>query len=480
MSAARRLPHQLALAAALVLLVPAIALAHLGLKSSTPARGARLSVVPEVVRLSFTEAVQAAVARLRLVGPDGAETPLSPLRHPGDSTSVLIANLPGPLQAGRYVLVWQVIGRDGHPVRGTIAFEILPGAAGLADPAVAALGEPAAAIAPPGQEAAPATHHAAVLEQDGDEFGARSGGYVALRWIQFLALLAVIGALAFRFVVLRILGRSEPDLDLIFDMQQGAAAVGLWSGVALLVTVPARLYVQSLAMHGPGQAFSGEFLLAMLLNTVWGWGWLLQATGAIVAIAGSRLAKREPATGWALAGVGGLALSLAPALSGHAVAAPRLTALAVAADTLHVIGAAGWIGSLLLVVTVGIPAAMRLGDGRRGSAVARLVNAYSPTALVFAGVVTATGLFAAWMHLGFGPALWQSEYGRVLLIKVAILTGVAGTGAYNWRRVRPTLGDDRGAMRIRRSAGTELAVAVLVLLVTAVLVATPPPMSTAP
>lgn len=476
MSTARRLPHQLALAAGLVLLVPAIALAHLGLKSSTPARGAQLSVVPEIVRLTFTEAVQANVARLRLVGPDGVETPLSPLRHPGDSASVLITELPGPLQAGRYELAWQVIGRDGHPVRGTIAFEILAGAAGLSNPGAPALGEPAASVAAPGEAAAPAAHHAAVPQPPGDDFGAGSTGYVVLRWLQFVALLAVIGALAFRFVVLRILGRSEPDLDLVFDMQQGAGVVGFWSAVALLALVPARLYAQSLAMHGPGQAFSAEFLLAMLVNTVWGWGWLLQATGAMIAIGGARLARREPGSGWALAAIGGLALSLTPALSGHAVAAPRFTALVVAADTLHVIGAAGWLGSLLLVVTVGIPAALRLGDGRRGSAVARLVNAYSPTALVFAGLVTATGLFAAWMHLGFGPALWESDYGRVLLVKVVILTGVAGTGAYNWLRVRPMLGDDLGAVRIRRSASTEIAVAGLVLLVTAVLVATPPPL----
>jgi putative copper export protein len=41
--------------------------------------------------------------------------------------------------------------------------------------------------------------------------------------------------------------------------------------------------------------------------------------------------------------------------------------------------------------------------------------------------------------------------------------------------VRPALGDDAGTARLRRSAAAELAVGALVLLATAVLVATPTP-----
>ena len=61
----------------------------------------------------------------------------------------------------------------------------------------------------------------------------------------------------------------------------------------------------------------------------------------------------------------------------------------------------------------------------------------------------------------------------MLLLKLAVLSVVAATGAYNWLRVKPTLGDARGATRVRRSASIELTVGLLVLLVTAILVATP-------
>jgi putative copper export protein len=54
-----------------------------------------------------------------------------------------------------------------------------------------------------------------------------------------------------------------------------------------------------------------------------------------------------------------------------------------------------------------------------------------------------------------------------------VLSAVGLTGAYNWLRVKPTLGEYEGALRIRRSARVELAIGIAVLLITAILVATP-------
>ncbi|MDB4883733.1 MAG: copper resistance domain protein, partial [Gemmatimonadetes bacterium] len=124
-------------------------------------------------------------------------------------------------------------------------------------------------------------------------------------------------------------------------------------------------------------------------------------------------------------------------------------------------------------VTSGIVEALRLEEPARGPAVADLLNAFSPTALVFAAITVLTGVISAWLHLGTIPKLWQSEYGQRLLLKLAVLAILAGTGAYNWLRVRPSLGSEVGAARMRRTASIELAVGVLVLMVTAILVATP-------
>ena len=453
------------------------ALAHLGLRRSTPADSARVTAAPRELELTFTEAIDASLARLRLIGPAGADVPISALRQPDDSGQTLLADVRGPLDPGPYRLEWMVVGKDGHPVRGTISYIVLPGATGLEDPDRVdppAGGEPGASVIAPGQE--PMRHDSTTVPSR-RSFDAESPGYVAVRALQFTALLIMIGVLAFAFVVLGLLRRTETDSALIATMRESAASIGFWASVGLLVIAGLRLYAQSLAMHGPGEALDGGYMAAMVASTVWGWGWLLHVMGSLVAIVGFRMARGHP-SGWIAAAVGGLALAVTPALSGHAVATPGLGPQAVIADTLHVIGAAGWLGSLLLVLTVGIPVAMALGSDRRGATVARLVNAFSPTALIFAALVTLTGVFAAWLHAGFSSALWTSDYGRLLLIKVAMLSIVLATGAYNWLRVKPGLGTDGGAARLRRSATLELGVGLLVVIVTAALVATPPPRET--
>lgn len=52
---------------------------------------------------------------------------------------------------------------------------------------------------------------------------------------------------------------------------------------------------------------------------------------------------------------------------------------------------------------------------------------------------------------------------------------VADLGAWNWRRVGPSLGREGGALEIRRTAMTELVFAAAVLLVNAILVSLPSP-----
>ena len=464
------------LAAALTLLGPAVAFAHPRFERSEPSAGAHLDRVPTELRLVFSAAIERAFTRLQLLGPDSTEVPLGEIGL--DSARVVTAAIRGALRAGTYTVVWQVAGADGHPIRGRYSFTIAPGAAGVPDVPTTEppRGEPGGAITAPGQTPAPSAHHPPTTFPEGEGFDAESPLYVAIRWVGFTALLIVIGAVAFKSVVLDLFARRDVDGSrrlLVERVNPRAAALGLGAAIALGIAALARLVAQSYAMHGAALALDGSLIGAMLTNTIWGWGWLLQGVGVLVAIAGFALARRRSSTGWAAAALGALLLAFTPALSGHAAAVPRVTGLAIALDGLHVIGAAGWLGSLLFVVAIGVPAALRLEQAERGPSVAALVNAFSPTALLFAGVTAGTGLVAAWMHLGSVPALWETPYGRTLLIKLAVLSIVAGTGAYNWRRVRPALGDVAGAGRVRRSATAELAVAALVLAVTAVLVATP-------
>jgi len=168
-----------------------------------------------------------------------------------------------------------------------------------------------------------------------------------------------------------------------------------------------------------------------------------------------------------------VALAAFPAFVGHAIGSERLTALAVVADGLHVLAAGAWLGSLGVIVLVFI---FLRGPGAGGnSPPGDLVPRFSAVALGSAAVLATTGLFASWLHLPSASALLESGYGRLLLLKLAVVGSVAAFGFGNWRRwVR--------SLRIRstpelhsRWALLEMTVAHIVLAVTAVLVGTAPP-----
>jgi putative copper export protein len=258
-------------------------------------------------------------------------------------------------------------------------------------------------------------------------------------------------------------------------VERGSARLGLAAAAVLLAATLARLWAQSASLFGPAGALEPERLRSALALQPWSTGWWLQAGAALAALAGCALVARGVRGGWVLAAPAALAAAVTPALSGHAAAMPGLAWLAVPVDVFHVLAAGGWIGGLCALVVVGIPTALRLEPGRRGAAAAALVQGFSPTALSFTGALVATGVVSAWLHLGGLPALWTTPYGRTLLLKVGIFAGVAVVGAYNFLRVRPALGEEVAARRLRRSGTVELILALAVLAVTAVLVAVPPP-----
>ena len=75
--------------------------------------------------------------------------------------------------------------------------------------------------------------------------------------------------------------------------------------------------------------------------------------------------------------------------------------------------------------------------------------------------------------MGSLRALRDTAYGQRLLLKLGLLVVLLAVGAYNWRVVRPTLGTRGSSRRLVRAAALELAIAVIILAVTASLVSMP-------
>lgn len=444
---------------AAVLLVPALLFAHTVLRRSEPANGAALSAAPRVIRLTFSEAPQLSFTRVELTGPDSIPVALSPLRTAApDSAAVIVADVIGPLVAGPHRIRWQVTSADGHPVRGTVAFRITEDAIGLSVPVAAVPPDTNAAAGPP-----------PIAET---QLGVASWPYAVIRLAGYAAIIVIVGAVVFALIVAPATRHRVPDLDPSFVPQARrlAARTALVATVVLAVALAARLVAQSYAVRGspPDTGF-----VMHVVRTPWGLGFLLHAAAVIVLLFAF---ARTHSASWRLAALAVIALGVGTALSGHAVSTGRWTVTAVVSDSVHIIAAGGWLGALLLILAAGVPATARMEPLGRDLTLRAMVHAFSPMALAFAGALAVTGVIAAVLHLGGWGALTGSDYGRLLLLKIGGIVLVLAAGAYNWLRVRPVLKADRVGT-LRRTAAAELLLAFAVLVVTAWLVATPPPAS---
>lgn len=456
-----------AVALGLLLATPRLALAHLHLRHSSPAAKSVLDTVPRELRLVFTEPPQLAVSSIRLFAADGSALALGTLAIDPDSANALVAPISaGQLAAGSYTVVWRTASADGHPMEGRFDFTITSGAIGLA--AAPQAGAAAAESAIVAESAAVASQAAAAgtagtAAAQPAELDIESPVYIAVRWLGYAALVGLIGAVVFALVVAPKVPSIAPDVRRV------AARAGMVASIVLIIAWVARLMAQSEALGGVG-------IGAILGGTSWGKAWIVGMAAALIALGASILAgSGESRPAWLLAALAAIAATVALPLSGHAVATPRFSTLAVIADTLHVLGAGGWLGTLLVTVVAGIPVTLRGAPEARGREASALIGAFSPVALSCAGLLVVTGVVAAILHLGSIGALWGSRYGVVLLIKLAVIALLLVVAFINWRVLRPRLGTDGATRRIRGSAVAELALAVVVLVVTAVLVATPPP-----
>jgi methionine-rich copper-binding protein CopC len=97
---------------------------HFGLAKSVPADKSTVHALSEV-RLWFTEAPQEGTVSIRITGPGGALVPAAdPVRDAEDDQAFSV-RLNAPGAAGAYTVSWRGMGRDGHVVRGEIAFNVM-------------------------------------------------------------------------------------------------------------------------------------------------------------------------------------------------------------------------------------------------------------------------------------------------------------------------------------------------------------------
>ena len=453
-----------------VLSVPLALWAHAHLRRSEPAARERVTSAPAAIRLWFSERPQLAFTRIRLRGADSTDIVLGPVAAIAGEPFGVSAPVVGALSSGTYRVAWRTGGADGHVVAGSFEFvfaaERIASAARVADTSARL----------------PSAGHALIRIDPGAERPMRVNAYAATRWVEFSAMLAVLGAIVFRLVVLHALERrgAPPWMqrDLITAVADASRRFGESALILLLIAAVVRVYGEARSLSEPGGPTNVASLRALLAESSWGHGWMIGAAGVVIAAIGFAWARRA-LVGWGVASAGAVAIASGAALTGHA-AATHPVALSVLDDLLHVLAVSAWLGTLLVAAIVALPALRRARSREQqgdsiGAPLATLARAFHPVALTCASVAVLTGLLSAWLRLPGLSSLWGTMYGQALVLKVALVIVVVAVGAYNWRRMLPALGNDGSATRFRRSALVELTFAGLVLAVTAILVALPTP-----
>lgn len=428
-------PVAAALAAlAFVLLGAAPAAAHAELVGSDPAEGAVVDTAPSAVTLTFNEPVRLTPQEIAVYDADGDPVG-STAGASGTAVTVGLTDAED-LADGTYVVSWNVLSDDGHPVSGALTFSV---------------GAPSASVATP---PAPATSSATVT--------------VVRDVLTVVALVGLLLAAGLALFVALVVPRSWSGTAVRARLRRVISYAAGAGAVAAVLQVPvAAVYGQGLELTDVVSAFDASLVANELLSAA-----VVLVGLAVVVRVGSDSAPDRRA-GWLLAGSAVLALT-GPSLVGHTRAFSP-SPLLVAADVLHVTAGAVWLGGL-----VGLALTLRALAGREVLAAHTLAR-FSALAGGVLLAVAATGTFLAWRVVGSWDALVSTAYGWLLLAKVGIALVVAAVGGWNRWRTLPAVhaavgfGDrERAARAVTRTIRVEAALLVALLGVTGFLVSSSP------
>ncbi len=413
-----------ALVAGLTLLLSGSpAWAHAELIGAEPADNEVLAAAPAAVTLRFSEPVESAFGAIRVFDPAGRPLTVGAAKRVAGQSDAIQVALP-PLGQGTHLVAWRVTSADGHPIQGSYLFSV-------------------------GQRTAVSADAAAVIARSS---GDRTVGLLlgATRWLVFVGFVLLAGVLAF----VALTGRQAPRTMSLALMGAGLLAFGSLASIVLQGGYAAGTSL--------GSAFRSS-AWRDTLHTSFGRQALLRTALAAFGAALALVSSKSRAVWW-----GTLALVLGPlgaatiAFSGHAHTG-RAGVVGVVADVAHLVALAWWLGGLAVLAAT----ALRAADGRDA------LRRFSPLAFGCVVVVVASGLVQSWRQVGSLDAL-STTYGRLLQVKLAGVVALVVAAAVTRRSLRSWTAELRPPAILRRAVLGELALGLVVMGVTAGLVATPP------
>ncbi|HMO01138.1 MAG TPA: CopD family protein [Miltoncostaeaceae bacterium] len=461
-----------ALALVLFLLAAATASAHPTLVTTDPVADTKLGAAPAAVTLTFSEPVELARQNSGdVVDESGESATRGPAVQGGDTREVRIPLRPG-LADGTYTVRYSVIGADSHVVGGVFVFGVGDGA--LKDPYLAGIATGPSETGPWGTSS---------------------------RFLELVGLGGLIGLIAFRWLVwapaLRrpLASASEAEREAVTTWGRDAFWVGFGVlAVGAMIAEGYLLVVQSASVLGT--SVWGAIGDATGISEVLGgtrFGSLVQLRGALLFglfALGAALFIREYGSSnqpraatlegprWSAVLMGGLLLAVLGGIAaqGHANVAD-VAWLQIGTQLVHLVAVAVWIVGLAMIALIHVRLP-RLAPDRGSALAARVLARFSKVALIAVAVAVVTGVIRSLAEMDDPTELWDTSYGRSVLIKVALLIPIGVLALYNRKVIvalRPVRHPNAATVRlVRRLAGAELILSVVIVVVASVLVAQVP------
>ncbi|HUG86974.1 MAG TPA: copper resistance protein CopC, partial [Euzebya sp.] len=400
----------LVLAAVALLVLATPAGAHASLEGGSVVDGQILDIAPEELFLDFNEAVTAANGGLRVHDRSGDRVDVGGTYQQAEDRDLVRTALEEDLGEGTYVVTYRVTSADGHPINGALVFSV-------------------------GTESGGAEEVLAqVFTGDADRPYAIAAALV--RWAMYLGTLLAAGAIGVLWWLRREVVEEAPTVVPIISRAAWVTVAAAVLGVAL----------QTILVTGGGLAalLDGGGLVATMRSFV-GLSAVVRLAGAVAVLVAAQRGKVAGLIGLA----GGTLMLASLLLEGHTLTTGPAAAVWPAA-AVHVLTGALWLGGLVVLAVV-LRARRRADDPvAAGRAVAR----FSALFTVSAVAVVLAGSALAWVEVRALRAVLSTDYGLVLLAKLATVVPLVALGVYNNRRLVPVL----TARRARRTRAGRTAV----------------------
>ena len=361
--------------------------AHAVLEESRPSNDSIVQVSPAQVTLRFSESIDTSPSAIRVFAADGARVDDGSIERP--DANVASVGLEPRLADGTYTVTWRVVSADTHPVAGAFVFHV----------------------------GAPGAQPGGIAEQVLQSTATSRTVSIAFTTIRFLSYALIFLCVGGMTGIALVLGRaSEATRRRLLGLVAGCAG-------GLVVVSLVGIVLQAAESAGVGILDALRWpRIDEVLGTRFGQVWLARAVLGLLLVIGAIALRRargraaELTLDAALVVCAGLVLT--PAAAGHSNGG----AASFISDVVHVQAGAVWIGGLAFVLL-----ALLFERTRRWELASDAVPRFSTIAVISVAALLVAGLVNAYLQVRSWSGLWETTYGRLILVKAGLLLPDPGT-----------------------------------------------------